>query len=164
VASKRKRKVESPPVDVTLPITPMLDMSFQLLSFFILTFHPMPVEGQLSVNLPKVDAADKAEVDPSTLEDQKDEYTVTVIANSTGEIANLGLKGPAADLGNIKNLAELLDQLKKIAKSTQKGAAGIAVTIEASPDLLYARLIELMDLCKRAGYESVNLMPIGRGK
>ncbi len=41
MARKRKRKDETP-VDVTLPITPMLDMSFQLLSFFILTFHPMP--------------------------------------------------------------------------------------------------------------------------
>ncbi len=29
-----------------MPITPMLDMSFQLLSFFILTFRPMPTEGQ----------------------------------------------------------------------------------------------------------------------
>jgi biopolymer transport protein ExbD len=161
--AKRRRKEETP-VDVTLPITPMLDMSFQLLSFFILTFHPMPIEGQLSVNLPKIDAADKPQDDPTPPQDQKDEYTVTAISNSSGEIANLGLKGPAADLGNIKNLAELLDQLKKIAKSTASGASGIAITIEASPDLLYARLIELMDLCKRAGYESVNLMPIGRGK
>src|ERR1700712_4974363 len=29
----------------------MLDMAFQLLTFFILTFHPMPSEGQFSMNL-----------------------------------------------------------------------------------------------------------------
>ena len=51
---------------MTLPITPMLDMSFQLLSFFILTFHPMPTEGQLSINLPKIDAADKPQDDPES--------------------------------------------------------------------------------------------------
>ena len=51
----RTRKEEMP-VDIMVPITPMLDMSFQLLSFFILTFHPMPVEGQLSVSLPKIES------------------------------------------------------------------------------------------------------------
>src|SRR5262249_39330773 len=36
-----------------LPIIPMLDMSFQLLSFFILTFNPAPTEGQIAMTLPK---------------------------------------------------------------------------------------------------------------
>ena len=36
---------------VEVPITPMLDMAFQLLTFFILTYHPMPVEGQFVMNL-----------------------------------------------------------------------------------------------------------------
>ncbi len=29
----------------------MLDMAFQLLTFFILTYHPMPTEGQFLMNL-----------------------------------------------------------------------------------------------------------------
>ncbi len=37
--------------DVEVPITPMLDMAFQLLTFFILTYHPAPAEGQFSMNL-----------------------------------------------------------------------------------------------------------------
>ncbi len=37
--------------DVEIPITPMLDMAFQLLTFFILTYHPSPTEGQFSMNL-----------------------------------------------------------------------------------------------------------------
>ncbi len=37
--------------DVDIPITPMLDMAFQLLTFFILTYHPAPSEGQFSMNL-----------------------------------------------------------------------------------------------------------------
>jgi len=159
VARKRKRRVETPAVDVTLPITPMLDMSFQLLSFFILTFHPMPTEGQLAINLPKVDAADKPQEDPTPPEDRKDEYTLTLISNSSGEVASISLKGPTGDMGNIRNFAELLDQLNKIPKPPGKGAQGVAITIEASNDLIYSRLIDVMDMCKRAGYDSVNLMP-----
>jgi biopolymer transport protein ExbD len=43
-----KRKKQE---DVEIPITPMLDMAFQLLTFFILTYHPAPSEGQFSMNL-----------------------------------------------------------------------------------------------------------------
>jgi len=150
-------------VDVTLPITPMLDMSFQLLSFFILTFHPMPTEGQLSLNLPKIDASEKAEKDPvPPEEDKKDEYVITVISNSSGEVSLLALKGPTGDMGNIKNMAELLDRLQKLPKPQGK-AELISIMIEASNDLTYAKLIEVMDLCKRAGYDTVNLMPTKGG-
>jgi biopolymer transport protein ExbD len=158
VARKRTRREETP-VEITLPITAMLDMSFQLLSFFILTFHPMPVEGQLSINLPKIDAADKPQDDPTPPEDKKDEYTVTLIANSSGEVGNISMKGPTGDMGNIHNFAELFDQLKKIPKPQGRGAEGVAITIEASNDLVYGRLIDVMDMCKKAGYDSVNLMP-----
>jgi len=158
VARKRTRKEEIP-VDVTLPITPMLDMSFQLLSFFIITFHPMPTEGQLSVNLPKVDAADKPQDDPTPPEDKKDEYTVTLIASSSGDLASISMKGPTGEMGNIRNTADLYDQLKKIPKPPGRGAEGVAITVEASNDLVYARLIEVMDLAKKAGYDSVNLQP-----
>jgi len=158
VSRKRQRREETP-VDVTLPITPMLDMSFQLLSFFIITFHPMPTEGQLSVNLPKVDAADKPQDDPTPPEDKKDEYTVTLIASSSGDLASISMKGPTGEMGNIRNTADLYDQLKKIPKPPGRGAEGVAITVEASNDLVYARLIEVMDLAKKAGYDSVNLQP-----
>jgi hypothetical protein len=42
-------------VEPDLPITPMLDMSFQLLAFFIMTFQPTKTEGQITVALPKQD-------------------------------------------------------------------------------------------------------------
>ena len=37
--------------EVEVPITPMLDMAFQLLTFFVLTYRPAPSEGQFSMNL-----------------------------------------------------------------------------------------------------------------
>jgi biopolymer transport protein ExbD len=160
VPRKRRRKEEAP-VEVNLPITPMLDMSFQLLNFFIFTFHPMPQEGQLSVNLPKVDSAAKPDEVPVDESEQKDEYTITVISNSTGRIASISMKGPAVDLGTVKE-AQLSDQLKSIAKSTKRGPSGVSITLEASPDLVYAQLIYIMDLCKRNGFDSVSLKPLGK--
>jgi hypothetical protein len=39
----------APPVSLALPITPMLDMSFLLLAFFLFLLRPTPAEGQLAI-------------------------------------------------------------------------------------------------------------------
>ncbi len=45
-----------------MQIAPMLDMAFQLLTFFILTYHPMPQEGQFLMNLlPAIPSTSSAE-------------------------------------------------------------------------------------------------------
>ncbi len=158
-----KKKKKEPPIEITLPITPMLDMSFQLLSFFLLTFKPMPTEGQMSINLPKIDVASQATIsDIAPPEDKKDEYTVVLYA-SQGDIGLISFKGPLSapsELSGENKMAALLQRLKDIPKPSGKGAESISITIEASPDLSYSRLIEVMDLCKRSGYDSVNLTPI----
>ena len=48
--SRRKKKRELG--DVELNLAAMLDMAFQLLTFFILTFKPSPIEGQVALRLP----------------------------------------------------------------------------------------------------------------
>ena len=156
----RTRREEAP-FDIAVPIVPMLDMSFQLLAFFILTFKPMPTEGQLSINLPKLEASDNPPNVEPTFEDKKDEYTIFLNASSGGGVANIGLKGPTGGSPDIKNLADLEAQLRLItAPAGKKREEGIAITIESDPDLTYARLIEVMNICKRAGYDTVNLMPM----
>src|SRR5580704_15976345 len=48
-------------VNLGLIITPMLDMSFQILSFFIMTYHPSALEGHIAGSLaPPTDFAKKA--------------------------------------------------------------------------------------------------------
>src|SRR4051812_15284330 len=47
-----RRRAEGGYNEVPLPITPMLDMAFQLLAFFIMTYNPSDLEGQLDLALP----------------------------------------------------------------------------------------------------------------
>jgi biopolymer transport protein ExbD len=160
-----RRRKEERPVEITLPITPMLDMSFQLLSFFILTFRPMPTEGQMSVLLPKLETTEQPQpIDLPPQEGQKDEYTITLRASAGGEVALMSLKGPTGESPEIRNLTDLLTQLNAITPSGDKGKANVALTIEADNDLTYARLIEVMDMCRKAGYDTVNLMPTRKEK
>ena len=55
-SSRRSRHKPGEPTAPDMPIVPMLDMSFQLMSFFILTFHPMPSEAQIALALPKIES------------------------------------------------------------------------------------------------------------
>src|SRR6185295_6969433 len=50
--SRRKKKKHRGGDEVELNLAAMLDMAFQLLTFFILTFKPAPVEGDIALRLP----------------------------------------------------------------------------------------------------------------
>ncbi len=151
------RRKEEPAVEVTLPITPMLDMSFQLLSFFVVTFRPPSQEGQLSVDLPKLDAS-SSPTDPITMESVKDEYTITV--NGDTEIRSISLKGTTVTEKAVADTGSLYTQLKQIADAKGKDAGQlVSITIEADDRLVYAKLIEVMDICKKAGFESMSMKP-----
>ena len=67
MSNKRHQTPGAPGVQLGLIITPMLDMSFQILFFFVMTYHPSALEGQLEMLLPATGQAkaDKIEnVDP----------------------------------------------------------------------------------------------------
>ncbi len=53
MAHRRKRNIEGGSVatNLGLIITPMLDMSFQILAFFIMTYHPSALEGHIAGTL-----------------------------------------------------------------------------------------------------------------
>jgi len=144
------------PLDVTLPITPMLDTSFQLLSFFVLTFHPRPAEGQLAVALPPAAAGVAASdtewpADPATVE-----YTITVAPAAGG--VSIGLRGPTGAPADVRSLPDLRDALAALPKP-----AGAAIVVEVAADLPYALLIDVLDACRKAGYPAVNIGALRSG-
>src|SRR5438132_13480245 len=59
--SRKGHKPAGPPgVQLGLIITPMLDMAFQILAFFIMTYHPSALEAHIPGNLaPPEDFAKK---------------------------------------------------------------------------------------------------------
>jgi hypothetical protein len=51
------RRKQGLPEDVPFPVTPMLDMAFQLLAFFILTFQAPTRETRIDLYLPSAPIA-----------------------------------------------------------------------------------------------------------
>src|SRR5688572_20668377 len=81
----------------------MLDMSFQLLAFFLITFKPSPTEGQIALALPKEEAPGPTQ--PALWEEKPPSVlTVRVTATENGTIERMtiseaGSAGAAKDLG-----------------------------------------------------------------
>jgi biopolymer transport protein ExbD len=90
----RPNRMPTDHVEPDLPITPMLDMSFQLLSFFIMTFRPAPTEVQIAMALPPAEGSDpNSSVVPDILADKPTKFIVRVTAIDSGD-----------DVGKIKNI------------------------------------------------------------
>lgn len=158
MARHKKHNADSD-VQTDLPITPMLDMSFQLLAFFVFTFKPTPSEGQITLYLPKLDGnPDTQQIIPDDKPiEPKKEYTVIVRA-AEGTIASIDFRDEGAPEPLGTSPARLLERLKQIPKPTDGPAPN--VKIEADDNLGYASLVQLMDVCIKAGFASVGVAPI----
>jgi biopolymer transport protein ExbD len=165
-----RRKGKEPPSEVTLPITPMLDMTFQLLFFFIATFKlPSGMEGSMDLNLPS-EATAKADelnkVDPTTTSsDEKpelqSEITISVQTQAQGAdadgISNITIEETAGKTPVPppygKDLRELSDKLADIHKTADPKTS---FKIQGDAGLKWRGVIKVMDACRKAGFDNIS--------
>jgi biopolymer transport protein ExbD len=151
---------------VALPITPMLDMTFQLLFFFIINFHPADLEGQLKMALPAEEVPQRPggkELEgprrPSELEFPAD-LTVKV-RTQRGEISQGGIVGIFVSSSSGKDVAvQGLDGLRTYLqekRGTPESREGIQVMGDSKLRIKY--LMRVMDICREAGFDKVRMVP-----
>lgn len=162
----RKLIADSAP-EVVLPITPMLDMAFQLLTFFIFFYHPSALEGHMDLSLPaagEAKAAKPEQADPSQSSADQDielpsEMTVIIKtqqdASSDGSISQLAVQGRAGETV-IQNTEALYKYLQK---ARQELTNRNDLKIQADSRLKYAYIMEVMDMCTRAGFTNIGFAP-----
>lgn len=162
------RRKSAPGLEIELPVTPMLDMAFQLLTFFILTYHPSALEGQMELNLPAAGSA-KAEsidkVDPNSISESDLELPndVTVIIKTKKDSINSSIPSQYAVEGRagthpFTTLAELRAFLKKMQQSNEITNKD-DVKIQADSQLKYVFVVEVMDACTAAGFKRIGFAP-----
>lgn len=158
-----KRRAD-PGLEVELPITPMLDMAFQLLTFFVFTYHPSSFEGLMQLNLPgatETKAANTQQMQPTpsdtTLELPSD-LTVVIKGSADGsgapsEYVVEKTEGPSPPL---KTLQQLEDSLVKARKDV-KNADDVKIRVEGR--LKYDFVMRVMDICThpdKGGFKRVS--------
>ena len=151
-------------VEPDLPITPMLDMSFQLMAFFVFTFRPSPTEGQIAMSLPKQEGGDSAI--PSPTDEKPEAFVVRVEAAANGTISKISLTKKddvdtrAVDLGaDVKAYQkELKARYDAIPAGESKSKA--KVTLEIQDNLLQEYVVQLLDNGIRSGFSNVAPVPL----
>ena len=177
---------EAAGVNLGAIITPMLDMSFQILSFFIMTYHPSAFEGHVNGNLtppaPRINDGN-TQVDAKLLKEvapEMDEAVQVVVkaiprgvierSRSDGQPSQIYVKKTEdAELALVGDtdepLAESLRKLTRRLRSMQRDEPGRGmVRLECQADLKHRYVMEIYDVCKGAGFQSVSFVAPGRSK
>jgi biopolymer transport protein ExbD len=153
---RHRRRYHRSQGEVELNLASMLDMAFQLLAFFILTFRPSPIEGQLSLHLPpavpitnvasdKTDTAQAADAGATTAKSLE----ISVFAGAKGDVTRVqvGLRvafvGPA-DAVNLRKLEKHLHEAFGFA-----GTPFEQIVVRVAPNLRYEELMKVIDVCTR---------------
>jgi len=140
-------------VTAELNTSSMFDMGFQLLAFFILTFRPNPIEGQVSVRLPPPEAV--AVRDPNAQRAGSDEsnpnpiqgintLTIGVFASGEGSGQRVTYRVGEADVGSIPALDRRLQTI-----FADAGNPFDQVIIQVTSNVLYEKLMEVVEVCTR---------------
>lgn len=127
----------------------MLDMAFQLLAFFVLTFRQAPLEGQISLRLPPPQATVVVKNGQAAGADENNKnplqgmntLTVSVAADpQSGSIT--GLRVGEAPVSGVAALDGRLRQL-----FADEGNPFDQVIIEVSDSCRYEELMKIIDVC-----------------
>jgi biopolymer transport protein ExbD len=153
--------------EVALPITPMLDMAFQLLMFFIFTYHPSGMEGQMDLSLPSeknARATDQQMVDRTAKSDKDQDLVppsdLTVIVRTQQDGVNNGVisaltleqaSGPRP-VNDLKALESELTEAKKTAPND-------AIKIQGDGKLKWSAIVQVMDVCRKVGFNNISFVP-----
>lgn len=141
-----RRKKHRSGEDVELNLAAMLDMAFQLLTFFILTFRPAPVEGQISMRLPPPQAIAGGKVqagsDTSSTEAPAGVNTllISVFANPGGDITGLGVGETP-----LPGVTALDNKLREIFRDPSNPFDQVIIQVGA--DLRYEELMRIVEIC-----------------
>jgi biopolymer transport protein ExbD len=135
---------------VTLNLAAMLDMAFQLLAFFILTFRPSPVEGDVLLGLPPP---------MSTVTDQGEEagsndkntnlikglntLTISVLGSPNGSIHQIVIGGDVP----LPGIGALDAKLRSI--FSDPNVVFDQVILQVGSSLSYDQLMQVIDVCTR---------------
>ena len=143
---RRGRKKQRGHDTVELNVAAMLDMAFQLLAFFILTFKPSAVESQIMMRLPAdkpVTQAPSPQISATDVVDEGLMVPISIYSTPEGEIEKLEIGQLVISAPTVEELLPIFRT--KLADIIRDGSD--TVSIRVGEDLRYERLMQVVDIC-----------------
>ena len=139
--------------DTELQLTPMIDVVFQLLIFFLVGTKFRVPEGELEAYLPhKGGASGRADIK------ELREIRITLLVSRGGSraepLVRIDDTRPGAQVagGRMAWLEQRINQLAQDRETREN----VPVIIEVEPHLVYKWVIRTLNICRRAGFTEVS--------
>ncbi|MBR6023178.1 MAG: biopolymer transporter ExbD [Kiritimatiellae bacterium] len=132
MARERKRPEADPPA---LSMTPMIDVVFQLLIYFVVTLHPVDVVTNLDVFQPAPDPDSPPNQEPPKL------YRVGVFYNGY----------------QFNDVPMTLDHIDQRLEKLAAGNPSMTLMIVVSAHSPHGKLVELLDRCAKNNIKSLSV-------
>jgi biopolymer transport protein ExbD len=154
----RRRSKSRPPDTVDFPVAPMLDMAFQLLAFFILTFQAPSRETRVDLYLPSAPIALPGSIAEAgrpappveTDSDLETDLVVRAQASELGDLASLTLLG-----SSVPDATALKERLTRYVAVMSEQP--VRIRLLADESLRYEEAAKLIAACSSAGVQSIRL-------
>lgn len=143
------------PARVDINMTPLIDVVFQLLTFFLMTFRTASSEGDFALKLPR-DGGERSGGNPI------DRITLRLTARSNGDLEALQMdnRPPIADRDAYRRLHDEVVRLANIARSA--GQSELEVVIDAADGLRYEHVIQAVEAVSARVDEHGEIVPLIR--
>ena len=144
---RKKRQSDTPAMQP--PMTPMIDVTFQLLLFFLLTMTFRMAEGMIPGALPK-----KGMGAPAEQEEIVEPIRVKVLPAGNDNVGvNYEIEGHSARVGNGADLYEVLKN------RVDKVGTDSPLIITPAPDVEWGYVVEVFNQATRCQFKSVEFSP-----
>ncbi|MBA4015639.1 MAG: hypothetical protein C0483_00480 [Pirellula sp.] len=139
-----KRRDVKAPDKIDINMTPMIDVVFQLMAFFLMTFKVASVEGDFNLKLPK------SERSAGAANTQTEMINIVMRAQATGDLAVMQIDAaPPTRWSNANDAILFADLRAKIAAKVNAargaGQEEPEVQIDADDNLRYEFIIKTVD-------------------
>ncbi len=132
--------------DPELDISPLIDVAFLLLIYFLVTTTLQQSEADLSLVLPGVEQEDRKEVKIDQM---------LVLIDAQGAIL---VNDEFSDTDpNDRVLPNLTDRLTRYAASAEIANTETQVIIDCNPEAVGQRFIDVLNVCAKSGVKNVSL-------
>jgi biopolymer transport protein ExbD len=163
------KRTAKAPSEVALPVTPMLDLAFQLLFYFVATFQPSSAqEGEMNLilparSVPRAHVPERQSPETGPEKEVIDDRAVVTISLrgykdplNRGLISYLTIRTDNINDEEVKGTEQereqqLAERLGKVKRPQEEKGTALTVRVAAESVVRWSEVMRVMDVCYRAG-------------